>query len=386
MERTVSDLLDEIMDDQVELSEKTPLDKRRIRRMTMERFRTKRTVRFRWMGKVAAVAAVLMAMTATVFAADAVLGEGKLLGQFFGKELSQEQLEVADDIGRDFGGSLHINGTTITPLEAIADEDNMYLHLRVEAPEGVVLRDLDEEAGYFYDFQPSYVLTEGTTRWNYDPSSWNLRVEYYWDNGFGNWHTMSCTHTVKTLEDEDPTDNVKEFVIRFHSTDGYAIFNGPWEKYIHFSGLFIRQKHEDYCEEVLRGRFTFDIGINDEDRKDMKLVVDASNVTIRNKEHGYTVELEEIIITPLSITVKYTNTDPDDQYIFPKGGPIQLVMKDGTVIDAVDDHYDATEYPRPDDVLGVSNYSCFDELIVLSQIDYILVDGDQIIEINQEAS
>lgn len=380
MERKISDLVDAICEDEIDLGRSAPLSSKRIKDMTMEQFETEKPVSLRWLGRVAAVAAVIMALTITVFATEAVLGEGKLLGQFFGKELSDKQMEVAEDIGRGFTGSVCTNGTTVTPIEAVADEDDMYLHLRVEAPEGVVLRDLSEEDGYYYDFEPS--CPPGNTK--YDDDYWRMRIEYYWDNGHGEWHEMDVSHTVTTLADEDPTDNVKEFVIKFSCNDDYAIFNGPWEKYLHFQGLFIRKRMSTYNEEMLRGRFTLDVRINDEDRDDMKLVVDVDDVTVYNAEYDFTTTIKKIEITPLSITVDFESTQANNKYVFPKGGPIRLVMKDGTVVDAVDAYYNAAEhtYPHPDSVVGVGDRSCFDEIIVLSDIDYILIGGVHIVDVN----
>lgn len=377
MERKIFDMLDAIEEDQIRLDGPCPLSERVIRKRTMDRIGAKKNVRLRWLGRVAAVAAVIMLLTISVIAADVVLGDRKLLGQFFGKELTDEQMEVAEDIGRDFSGSVSSNGTTITPIEAVADEDHMYLHLKVEAPEGVVLRDLPE--GYYYSFDPAYSWPTG----KYDPKYWDMRVEYYWDDGYDsdNWHRMQCTYSITTLEDEDPTDNVKEFVIRFTNSDGYAIFNGPWEKCVYIQGLFIRKQYDSYCEEVLRGRFAFDIGLHDEDRKDSVLVVDLDGLTIENWEYDYTTTIEKIVITPLSITVKYSHTTPNNKYIFPEGGPIWLVMKDGTTVKVVDAYYDARTYPRPDDVAGVGDSSCFEEIVVLEQIDYILVGGTHRIDV-----
>lgn len=379
MERKISDMMDHVRDDQVRLDGRCPLSAGKIRKKTLDGVGKRSSVSLRWLGRVAIVAAVFMALTMTVFATDAMLGEGKLLSAFFGKELSDKQMEVVEDIGRDFDESVTANGTTITPIKAIADEDHMYLHLRVEAPEGVVLRDVSEEDGYYYDFEPS--CPPGDTMYQHE--QWRMKVSYHWDNGYGTWHDMNCSYSVTTLEDEDPTDNVKEFVIRFHDSGSSAIFNGPWEKYVHLHGLFIRKRMDTYNEEMLRGTFVFDVRIDDEDRDESKLVVEVDDLTIYNEEYDFTTTIHEIQITPLSITVDYTSTEANDKYVFPKGGPIQLVMKDGSVVDAMEAYYNAEEhsYPHPDSVVGVGNYSCFDEVVVISQIDYILVDGQHRIDI-----
>ena len=380
MERKISDLMDGIREDTLEPGMTAPLSARRIKEMTLDRIETKKPVRLNWVGRVAAAVAALMLLTVTVFAADATLGEGKLLGRFFGKELSQQQMTQAEDIGRDFGGGVHVNGTTITPIEAIADDHNLYLHLKVEAPPGVVLRDLDEKAGYYYDFEPSYLSEDLQFRHKVG----GMQIQYYWDNGYEQWHDMNFSYVVTTLADPDPTDNVKEFVIRFNSDDPYAVFNGPWPKFLHIKGLFVRKQMETYCEEILWGHFVFDIGVNDENRKDAKLEVDMDDVTVYNDQDGFSTTISKLTITPLSITVEYKSTQANNSYVFPKGGPIQLVMKDGTVVEAAPAYYNAKEhsYPHPDSVVGVTNLSYFDDIIVVSQIDYILIGGEHKIDVN----
>ena len=55
-----------------------------------------------------------------------------------------------DRIGQTFEGGVTSNGTTMTPVAALADRHAYYLRLRVEAPEGVVLPDLDEDVDGYY--------------------------------------------------------------------------------------------------------------------------------------------------------------------------------------------------------------------------------------------
>lgn len=381
MERKISDMMDHVRDDRVELTGSSPLSARRIRRMTLERTESKRSVSLRWLGKVAVVAAVFMALTVTVFATDVVLGEGKLLGRFFGNEFSDRQMEVVEDIGRGYHESVTDNGATITPIEAISDANNLYLHIQIEAPEGVVLPDLDEEEGYFYDFEPSMPVAL------YDQyyERWGVRM-YYFHSGHQEWMRSGPEHEVKALKDEDPTDNVKEFVVRLTIYgDSVNFFNGTTEKYIVIKGLFIRKRMDTYTEEVLRGNFPIDITIQDENWEDMKLVVDVDDLTIYNEEYDFTTTIKKIEITPLTITVEYDSTEANDSYVFPKGGPIQLVMKDGSIVDAVDAYYNAAEhsYPHPDSVVGVCDFTWFDDVIVLEDIDYILVDGQHRIDIDR---
>lgn len=374
MERRISDMLDDLQEGKISLKERTPLSARRIRKRTMERFEEKRHVSFRWLGKVAVVTAVIMALTITVFAADVVLGDGKLFGSFFGDVLSESQMAVVDDIGRDFSETTSTNGT-ITLIRAVADTDHYLLHLRVEAPQGVVLPDLDEY--HYYDFERG---SGGSDAW----FGHSIELQYYLEPPRAEWEDMSFSHSVTALDDADPTDNVKEFVISFSRGDTYGTFNGPWKKRLLLPGLFIREHGSFETQKVFEGSFIFDIGIDDKNRDDSELVVELDGLSFHNEEYDFDVTLNKVTITPLSITVDYEATEANNRYIFPEGGPIQLVMKDGTVIDGRDAYYDARGkiYPHPDSVLGVGNYSCFDQIVVVSDIDYLLIDGKHKVDVN----
>lgn len=382
MKRNISELLDGLPVDDIELQNTSLLSTRRIKEKTMGRIGAKKTVKFHWMSRVAVVAVVVMALTVTAFAADTVLNEGRLFGGYFGDILSGKQIEVVDDIGRTFGESITVNGTTITPIRAVADEDHYFLHLRVEAPEGVVLPDVSEEDGYYYTFEnsKSHYYNVSGIKLPHDYQR-RMKVQYEFE---GKWYDMSFNHGVTTLADADPTDNVKEFVLRLHSDSNFTIFNGPWPKRLIFYGLYIERWGKEDGRELLTGSFGIDIGLNDENRQDSKLVVDAQDLSFYNEEYDYTTTLHEITITPLTITLDYSSTDPSNKYIFAKGGPIQLVMKDGSIVEAVDAYYDAVahSYPHPDSIAGVGNYSCFDEPVVVEDIDYLLVDGEHIIDVN----
>ena len=179
MNKRISDLLDGYEDGSVELSGETPLSSARIKELTMQRAKgIKRNPWHRAPLRVLAAAAAAAALTMTAFAAARILGAGDLMAGLFegwgGKPLSVTQVETLNGMGHLFDGSEQFSvtsgGATITPVSALADEDCYYLHLRVEAPEGTVLPDLD------WDTQGHYVLygeeEEGFLRLGVAYSSW----------------------------------------------------------------------------------------------------------------------------------------------------------------------------------------------------------------------
>ncbi|MBQ9762469.1 MAG: hypothetical protein IJV82_05255 [Oscillospiraceae bacterium] len=380
MKRSISDLLDDFQVDPLEVEMKTPLSGRSIKNKTMRSLNEKRTMHLRWVARVAAVAAVMMSLMLTVYAADMVLNDGKVVHKLFGKEMTEKQVEVVESIGREFHDSITANGTTITPIQSMADDMVYYLHLRVEAPEGVVLPDVSEEDAYYYTFEPRkmYYYNENGSKFELNGFP-DMLVERY-DAIQRQWKMVVSDSSTEALPDDDPTDNVKEFVLQIN----YKGWNRSDQFRVNIGGLYIEQWGNDTGTQLLSGGFSFDITINDENRTDMKLVVDAQDYSFYNEEYDYTTTVSKIIITPLRITVEHTHTEPNNKYIFPKGGPIQLVMKDGTVVDAMEPYYNAAahEWPHPDSIVGVVNRSTFDVPVVVADIDYVLINGEHKIDVN----
>jgi len=406
MKRNISDLLDQLPAEDVEIQTATPLSGLRIKRKVMSRIGRKR--RPCWLGRVAVIAAVVTALTVTAFAVDTILNDGAMFASiaetftgnqpttlsddsvFFFEDgvwsgesvavtkplFSGTQEELMEDMGRDFDVVVESNGATITPIRAIADEENYHLYLRVEAPEGIVLPDLTE--GFYYDF------------------GYRGRQEYEMDifwkcanilsPSYEQWDDMYCDGGVYVLEDADPTDNVKEFVIRFRRHGNDVVFNGKDEKRLVIRCLSIVKKSADDSEDriLFRGSFSFDITNPNENRREQCLKIRTSDLTFHNEEFDYTTTVREVTITPLSIELDCTYTTPNEKYIFPYGGPVQLVMKDGRTIDVLDAYHDARDvsYPHRDSIVGVSTRNEFLEPIVVGEIDYLLFNGEHIIDVN----
>ena len=384
MKRKISDLLDDYRAEDVKLGNRNPLSARRIRKRTMLQIQSKRTVSYRWMIRVAVAVAAVMSLMLSVYAADVALNDGKMVYRLFGRLMNEKQAGLVADIGRDFEGSITSNGTVITPIKAMADDNHFYLHLRVEAPEGVVLPDLSEEEWYYYSFEnlkPYYYNVNGSKLTHKTERC--LKVERYNKEG-GHWSSLICDNVTTTLPDENPNDNVKEFVLKINGHAKFSGLNGPGQMRLVFYGLYIQQWGDPVGQEMIAGNFTIDIGINDINRDDSRLVVDAEGYTFYNKEYDFYTTIEKMTITPLTITLEYTHTDPNNDYIFPKGGPIQFVMMDGSTVNAVESYYDAAahEWPHPDSIVGVGDYTSFDLPVAVKEIDYILVNGEHVIDVN----
>lgn len=426
MKRNISDLLDRIPVDDLEPGTPTPLSGLRIKRMTLDQIPRKR--RPCWVGRAAVIAAVIMALSVTAFAVDTIINDGAMFASIANTITGNQpttvsndgtvatdvtetgnqpiidtvedgwseddvkisspiftgtQEELMADVQRSFDVILESNGTTITPIRAIADEENYLLYLRVEAPEGVVLPDLTD--GFYYEFgyrgKDEYEMGIRCKHQGYGYTQDRILYDTY------SWGEISFLDSAYPLEDEDPTDNVKEFAIRFRTHGGLETFNGGEEKWLDIRCLSIVKKHSaDKSEDkiILRGEFSFEITHDNENRRGQSLVIKTGDLTYHNEEFDYTTTVHKVTIRPLSIELECTYTTPNEKYIFPYGGPVQLVMKDGRIIDALDAYDDARSLSCPcrDDIVGVSSYNRFWDPIVVGDIDYILFNGEISIDIN----
>ena len=400
MKYNITDLLDDVLIDDMELNEKTPLSARRIKDRTMDKIGQKKTNTLRWLPRVAVIAAVIMALTITTFAADAFLYEGKLFGDFFGASLTDRQTELIDDIGRTFGQSVSSSGSTITLIRGIADEDHYYLHLRVEAPTDVVLPDYSEESGYYYDFKAI------ETYWGVDNWSWyysqKMDITYYCCD---EPYTMYFDSEVTTLPDDDPTDNVKDFVILFTNCDRLAKFNGGWEKELTIRGLYLLNKEDRTSQKLLGGNFKFDFWVTYDDWDETTIELDIEDYsfdTYYKGEYAFTTTVEKIIITPLGLTREYSATKEKHWDICPTGGSVRVVMKDGSSMLVGDfgeynygkdtGYLDISELCRVTGLKFGENHErfigmaidsfLFDAPVVLEDIDYLVIAGEHIIDVN----
>lgn len=381
MKRNISELLDDLPVEEVELTSCSPLSPRRIKDRTMKRVGVRKTVSLRWLGRVAAVAAVIMLLTLTAFAAENAV-EHKWIGTVFTKPLTDRQQQVVDSMENGFSDRnstepVTSNNATITPISAICDTRVCYLHIRVEAPEDVVLPDLPE--GQSYSFSG-----ESYNEW--------MQMKYF-------QYTETVRNvTVTALPDEVPTDNIKEFVLEMHA-DWYMGFNGERAS-LKIFGLWIKGENSNALKNVFRCNMKFDFTVGySGDRIDIR----DPGLSFYNEQYDFTVKLERIYITHLRMVIHYTATEPNDfQEIIPDGAVCRIVMKDGTSILIGDQSKDSdgemvgyfrvskaeeltgldmTSLAREsylDDTVGRS----FDEPIVLEDIDYIEWCGGQIIDVN----
>lgn len=409
MKRRISDLLEGIREDTVELNTQTPLSSNRIKELTMRKINSEKKIHNtkRIAFRILVAAAAISLLTVTAFAAENVFGAGDWFRDILGNRLeedrktvqqeglditlpetvSQEQIDVVNELGQVFEEtSIESEGTTMTLTAAYADANVIHLYFQAEAPEGTVLPD-----GILYQF------------YDYNAEDWNIL-----ELPQGAPYELSGYNVeVEALPDADPTDNRKDFHVTIYTQSGMEMqFNDGVSKLYHITGIYEQvvdmNGDEDGYVRLAPGSFTFDIGIANE-AKVVELDVDGltygghrtrtwthdspckefckENLTgqtdpdtglpIHAESWDYTVTPKRLAISPLSADWACDYTCSDDRASF--GLSFRVVMKDGSSPLLVDG---GGTYNDEKCMSSGTNY--FSTPIDLSQVDYILIGDPEI--------
>lgn len=385
MKRNISDLLDQYPAEDMELGGNTPYSPTRIKEITMNQINTetKTSKRSFKPARFLIAAAVVAALSVSALAAGRLWG-GELFRDVFeeggSSALSQGQIDTIDRLVQTFEGAdgaipaaVSDNGATITPIAALADENIYYLRLRVEAPEGTALPDLDwdRDNAVYQLFGP-----EKEDRLDLEPAE-----GAYPADAFG------YQLDFRALPDNEPNDNIKEFVLQFTNlSDSGVALNDGISKLLTIHGLWTQDSDKGYTP-IFTGEFTFDIGLNFQSQS---ASVDAGGLTwstraedeFRNKVYDVTNTVKEMSLSPLSLSYCYTTTLPSDHNWVGAGlGPVEIVLKDGTVISTLHGCDTDIGAPSSAEEQELEGFRVFDQPLDLSQVDYVQY-GDSKIPVN----
>lgn len=407
MKRKISDLMDGFPVDGVELEHGTPLSSQRIKELTMKK--VKKAPRRRILPRILVVAAILTALTTTVFAAERLFRASDFFKDILNAKLSEDRETVHDDAVRetmsdgqiavldDLGGTFQpqtqtSHGTTVTLAAAYGDAYMLYLYMQVTAPEGVVLPD-----GILYDF----------CDWN----GIDYSAEEPWENlkpgEDAPYKTISRSMDIEALPDEDPMDNQKNFLITIHGQPGTKCrFNDGYSKFFNMTGIYEQAPDvngdEDGYVLLAPGTFSFNVGFvnaveiveldvagltyggyktrtwtHDSECKsacDEYLTGEKDPETglpIHFEDYTYAVTVRSMTISPLSAEWKAEYECDDRQYSF--GLEFHIVLKDGTVIDHM-----RSGFGTSDNGHTRAGTTYFTVPIDLDEIDYILIGDPEI--------
>lgn len=314
MKRDWFDLLEDYQAQPLDLDEENPYSSSRIREMTMKRMTDKKIKRRRLPVRLLTAAAVAAALTVSTLAVSRILGAGELFRDYFANDappLTSAQLEAVDQMGTALGAGVTSNGATIIPVAILADRQFCYLRLHIQAPEGVVLPDYTQEEGCYQLFSPEQEHFLSLT------AADGARLDY--------------TSSLDVLPDDDPTDNEKDLVLWLASHPDGTVFNGGQPLMLTLHGLWLQTPDQDYTS-MFEGDFQLDLGTPDQGPS---LELDVAGLTWTDETYGFTITLEEMILTPLSLTARYTATQPNDPRVEPGAGPLEVVLKDGSTVSAL---------------------------------------------------
>lgn len=373
MKRNISDLLDRYPAEDVELGGNSPYSSNRIKEITMKNIHTETKSRKRGFkpARLLVAAAVAAAFTVSALAAGRLLG-GELFGDVFSRgndSLTPGQMETIDRLVQTFEGqdgaapaAVTDNGASITPLAALADGNIYYLRLRVEAPEGTALPDLDwERDGACYQlFGPEAAdrLTLEPVQGAYPADAFGYQLDF------------------RPLPDSEPNDNVKEFVVQFTnlSDDGITLNDGV-SKQLTIHGLWTQDSDKVYTP-IFTGEFAFDIGLNFQSQL-LDLAVDGLTWSTRAEDefrgvaYDVTNTVKQMSLSPLSLSYRYTTTLPKDNNWIGAGlGPVEIVLKDGTAIPCIHG-CDTDVGDSQTGTRELEGFVVFDQPLDLSQVDYV---------------
>jgi len=373
VKRRISDLLDGIPAESMELNPSTPLSSQRIKELTMMKIHQNEKKKRRIGVKLLALAAAISMLGVTAFAAEEVFGAGDFFRNILGIQLqesrdhaeengldvtyaetiSENQIEVVNELGQVFEAQTYTDqGTTMTMTAAYADENIVHMYLKMEAPEGTVLPD-----DILYTF----------CDWNAEPLEdgegyrmFTVAEDAPYDSiGF----TSDC---IQVLPDSNPADNKKEFLVTLTNSFSEVVkFNDGYSKYLHINGIYEQVVNvngdEDGYTLIAPGSFTFDFGMANEaeaialdvrgltyggeksrswthdspciplcDEKLTGQTDPATGLPVHAESWSYTVTAEKLNLSPLSASWECSYDCDDSGKSF--GLAFSVVLKDGTTV------------------------------------------------------
>ncbi len=366
MKRSVSDILDDIQVNNVELENTSPLSSQRIKELTMKKITVNKPKR-RIFSKALLAAAVLAMLTVTAVAVE-IWSPGEWFRDIFRSKGSEDNLqtrvEFVDQTGKLHQQSMTSEGTTVTPLAGYGDENICHLRLKVTGPEGTVLPD-DLPYRFFGSWDQAENLLENPDLYE------------------GLW----------VLPDEDPGDNEKEFLIKVMAMpEAKQKLNDGSPVPYHIYGLHQTLPYEEGKPEftqILPGEFTLDLSVCNQIEM---TELDVEGISYHREEIGtqhnldgtreeipydYTVTFSSMRISPLSLswTCDYEMSD-----LTWKAAPeIRVILKDGT--DASLQWGRGSGTSEDHHVAFSKANAFFDVPIDLADIDHILIGEEHRIEI-----
>lgn len=392
MKQRISDLLDGMQVDDVNIQVNMPLSSQRIKEITMQK--VKKTNKSRRLGfRLLIIAAVVAMLSMTAYAAEELFHAGDIIRSLFQSDITDTQANIINDLGGSFQPQTQTSeGTTVTLAAAYGDEYMLHLYLQVEAPEGTALPD-----GIAYSFGDWNAIDYS------DPDHWE-EIEPGADAPYD---SIARSIDIEPLPDADPEDHKKDFHVIIHGQPGTECkFNDGYAKYFNITGIYEQVPNvsadDDGYELLAAGEFSFNVGLINE-MQSVALDVEGltygghgtrtwthdsqchelctENLTgetdpetglpIHFEEWNYEVTVKKAVLSAMNMSWETEYTVDNEQMSF--GLSFQVVLKDGTKVENL--HGGLGN--QHDDGWSVGT-TYFAQPIDLAEVDYILIGDPEI--------
>lgn len=371
MEFNISDLLDGMPENSIEIQTIDVASPNRIKELTMKKIhknKPKRGPRRLLILAAAVIAAMSLAITA---AANSDFDAASWFAEFFGSSSEEERqaindlamepvINMTDETVKETTPAVELpqtsqapNGSRVTLLSAVGGIRRCYLKLRFEAPEGTVLAIPDPDTVGWLQLEST-----GEEDNDYDENGkpWGiLRCEEY---------RPGYTYDMDWV-DETPGDNVLDMFLSIKGYESGALyFNDGIPKTLKISALYIQDPYKVYTK-ILEGPWEFQLG----NFNATESYVNVDGITVSGS-YDSTIVMKTMTISQLEMKYLYTYTPAmTDSGVTGTGPTVEVFLKDGSQLEFSGGNY------SPEGYSYAASCRYFAKPIQLDSIDYILI-GD----------
>ena len=314
-----------------------------------------------------AVAMVMMVGTCYVLAAGLGIVDD-FLGIFRDRSvdpLSEGQRQYIEEAAAEIGESVTSDGVTVTARGAFSDGTVAFVLLDIEAPEGVDL----EASGIGFDVGAREIL---------------------WGEREGNPNTTGLGITCTPIEDNDGRRNTCSMMIEascIRLPDSEFSFADGYPRTLVLEGLGAYLEEYPYSRYLISdGCWKFTVNFSENaNEEQIELLEEPLRLSIQRMTLVDYVDatIHSIRLKGLGVLFYYT-IDEDDIQEAGDFGYVQIVLKDGSIINA---------YPETAKIIaesvdpGYFEYCCSyiaDSPIIFDEADHIVIGGETIIPVPQD--